>query len=564
MRILLLLYLLLSLLMFPSVGCRRQQTLFPCHWPAAGGEFDSLTNKLENQFNEFETSDSILSTICNMERLAMADSGDLKRSRLLYWKARFVGRFKGDDSSVVLIKEALELNDSIRYGYDRLRMLSYLYNKSDSIDGGSRYRHYAECMEYAHKIGDMSFEAYSAINMGTLLGDIGEYDKALVHMYLADSLNNVLGYRKLAVKNKINEARVLSEMGESKKCDSILKSLLWHPYFKGDTAAINLLHRNIYGNDNCNIEYLYRAYNDIRYNERFRHLRGFYCVLLMEYSYNNERFDSMRYYGEMAKLDLPYVKEYGHLAMFWYYLGLANMIDNQTDSALFCRLRYEDYVDSMHRLQRTAEVFRLSAMREMERREERYAASISRRNIAMALVVALLVMSGVAACWILNRRRLKHRAIAMANELELEKARKKMAATAISIEEKDKVLGVLKTGLSELREEGGMNEGNVRQMESAIKNHMLEYSTDESFQKMFDVVNPGFKQRLEARCPTLADSYVRLACYMLMGLDNKKIARLMMIKPESVHQARWRLRQRLGLKDGETLESALNALNENL
>ncbi len=562
MRILLWMYLLLSVAVLPFLGCDRRQTLSHFYWPTAGGEFDSLTKKLESQFNEFEPSDSILCTINKMERLAVADSGRLKMSRLFYWKARFMGRFQEHDSSLRLIKEALALNDSLNYVYDRLRMLSYLYNKSDSIDGGSKYRHYAECMEYAQRTGDMAFEAYSAINMGTLLGDIGQYEYALKCMCLADSLNNMLGYRKLVVKNKINEARVFSEKGEARKSDSILKSLLGHPDIKGDTYTVNLLHRNIYGNDPCNIEYLYQAYNDIRHNDRFRHLRGFYCGLLMEYCYNNERFDSMLYYGDLAKADLPYVKEYGHLAMIWYYLGLSNMMEGKLDSALYARVRYEAYVDSMHRQQRTAEVLRLSALSEMERREARYAASLSRRNMIMALVAVAFVASGIAIGWVFNRRRLKLKMKAMENELELEKARRKMAATAISMEEKDKVLGVLKTGLSELREEGEMNEGNVRQMESAIKNHMLEHDTDESFQQMFDVVNPGFKQRLKERCPNLADSYVKLACYILMELDNKKIARLMMIKPESVHQARWRLRQRLGLKEGETLESALNALNE--
>lgn len=47
-----------------------------------------------------------------------------------------------------------------------------------------------------------------------------------------------------------------------------------------------------------------------------------------------------------------------------------------------------------------------------------------------------------------------------------------------------------------------------------------------------------------------------------MELDNKKIATLMMIKPESVRQARWRLNQKLRIPEGETLESYLRHLNK--
>ena len=77
----------------------------------------------------------------------------------------------------------------------------------------------------------------------------------------------------------------------------------------------------------------------------------------------------------------------------------------------------------------------------------------------------------------------------------------------------------------------------------------------------FEVVNPHFSDKLRAISPDIAESYIKLACYILMELDNKKTARLMMIKPESVHPARWRLRQKLGLKAGESLEDFLRSLN---
>lgn len=112
-----------------------------------------------------------------------------------------------------------------------------------------------------------------------------------------------------------------------------------------------------------------------------------------------------------------------------------------------------------------------------------------------------------------------------------------------------------------MRHGGDIKEGDARRLESTIRSHLLEHDNDEAFQQMFDVVNPGFTERLRARCPDLADSYVKLACYMLMELDSKKIARLMMIKLDSVRQAKWRLRQRLDIPEGHTLESFLRHLN---
>ena len=55
---------------------------------------------------------------------------------------------------------------------------------------------------------------------------------------------------------------------------------------------------------------------------------------------------------------------------------------------------------------------------------------------------------------------------------------------------------------------------------------------------------------------------MKLACYMLMEFDSKRIASLMMIKPESVRQSRWRLSQKLRVPEGETLEAFLRRLNK--
>lgn len=126
------------------------------------------------------------------------------------------------------------------------------------------------------------------------------------------------------------------------------------------------------------------------------------------------------------------------------------------------------------------------------------------------------------------------------------------------------MLTAIRSELSEMRQEGEIKEGSARKLESTIKSHLLESDNDETFREMFDVLNPGFTERLRERCPDLADSYVNLASYILMELDNKRIASLMMIKPESVHQARWRLRQRLNIPADQSIRDFLNDLNKKI
>ena len=173
-------YILLSSLM-TLMSCHHQETLRRAAWKPAGGEFDSLTEKIEWQFNDYAPYDSIARSIERMESIVNSDSTNrrLRMSRVLYWKARYNKRIENS-----------------------LKFLTLFYTQCDTIDGGKQYKLYEYCLEYAKKIKDKSFESYSAIIMGNLLNEINENDKALHFFNLADSLNQQIGYYKLIEKNK--------------------------------------------------------------------------------------------------------------------------------------------------------------------------------------------------------------------------------------------------------------------------------------------------------------------------------------------------------------------------
>ena len=554
-------YILLSSLM-TLMSCHHQETLRRAAWKPAGGEFDSLTEKIEWQFNDYAPYDSIARSIERMESIVNSDSTNrrLRMSRVLYWKARYNKRIENSVKSMEYITKAIQLNDSTNYEYDRLKFLTLFYTQCDTIDGGKQYKLYEYCLEYAKKIKDKSFESYSAIIMGNLLNEINENDQALHFFNLADSLNQQIGYYKLIEKNKINKASIYSNCGDTALSDSLLLSMESNNYIVNDTIIMNAIPRNLYVSKG-DIKYLRKAYNQIKNNIRFRELQALYQALLVNYHYNNENLDSMAIYSSLAKNNLYYVQNPNFKALIWKNLSLYYIVLNKPDSALMCRIIYENYVDSVITKRKATEVLRLNALHEMKTMEKNYAEASFRRNMIWAFVILALLASGAIVFLTLNRRHMRARMLAVEKELELEKTRKKITAATLSIQEKDQLLDVLKKELQEMRQQGEIKEQHARQLESAIKSHLLEHDTEETFQDMFDTVNPDFTRRLRERCPGIADSYVNLACYILMELDNKKIARLMNIKPESVHQSRWRLRQRLHLAEGETLEDALRTLN---
>ena len=72
------------------------------------------------------------------------------------------------------------LNDSLAYRYDYLRLKSLELDLDETIEGAEKYRRYHEFIEYAGSIGDDATVAMISIQLGNLLGDIGEFEQGCI------------------------------------------------------------------------------------------------------------------------------------------------------------------------------------------------------------------------------------------------------------------------------------------------------------------------------------------------------------------------------------------------
>lgn len=73
-------------------------------------------------------------------------------------------------------------------------------------------------------------------------------------------------------------------------------------------------------------------------------------------------------------------------------------------------------------------------------------------------------------------------------------------------------------------------------------------------------VRPGFFARLKEINPELTDSDLRLCTYISIGMRAKEIAQHLSVTPDSVNTARYRLRKKLNLQQGEKLDDFLRSL----
>ena len=82
----------------------------------------------------------------------------------------------------------------------------------------------------------------------------------------------------------------------------------------------------------------------------------------------------------------------------------------------------------------------------------------------------------------------------------------------------------------------------------------------EAFVKYFEKSDSKFLDKLREESNSLTSNEIRLASFVKLGLNNKEIAQLLNVQPSSVNIARYRLKQKLKLKN-QTLFEFLNSLN---
>lgn len=551
---------LLSFVLILVASCQRgEKRLDPFRWTAVSASVDSLTMELEYGFYEYRPVDSLGATVNEFQRLvADADSDDVRFLRGCYWRGRMFQRQDDIDSAVTVVGEALEVADSARFPYEFFRLRA-LYRQLGQTRGAQSYRDVDEEARFYTRLGDAPMVAASYINIGTSLYLIGELDKGLEYIKKADEINAGLGFDKMVARNAINVANIRFRQGKPEEAEKLLLELLDAPQIAGDSMTRNLVMRNLYAHTNDAV-WLKNAYEGVRGKEHRRGLQGLYQALLSNHYDLLGQSDSAVAYSRMAMENLDYMSDYGYKGMVMQAYASTMEKEGKIDSALVYEKRYVEYSDSDMTSMQQAEVLRMANIREVSLAMTRENERVQRMRFGfIGLLFVVLLVAG-AIYFMLYRRQKLHQIASRDSRQEMEKNRRHLLAVMLAMEEKNNLFNSLKSEIEVMRKEETIGAPEAARLENAIKLHLAGGEEWDTFQELFVKANPDFVSRLHEAYPDLSDSYVKLATYIYMGLDNNKIARLLVIRPESVKQARWRLRKMMGLDKDVSLDDAIRAL----
>ena len=210
-------------------------------------------------------------------------------------------------------------------------------------------------------------------------------------------------------------------------------------------------------------------------------------------------------------------------------------------------------LDSLHKEEIALKISELETIYETEKKEaqiqlleiENQVANL--RTLIIGIIGLVLLISVILGFWGYHRRKAEER------RLKMESMKKELQQFGLVISEKNSFISRFREDLEEVRQHVRTLDGRKELtllVDSIHQNINLTEDEQELFQKI-EKLNSGFYIELRKRYENLTSKDERLATLVQMDLTNKDIANVMHVEPDSVKQAKRRLKRKLQL-DGET------------
>ncbi len=491
-----------------------------------------------------------------MRETADNDTSDrLANSRTTYWEGR-VAHYLGDtEKGMKLMKKALEMTDSANYPYDYHRILWNLdmdYHAPDI----SRYNHLLTELDFFLRSGDLPISGALCMEIGTFLNDIGDTDNGIPYLQMADSLFMKASLPSQVGNNRINHANALQVKGDSIGAVKLMRELLDDKVTPLSPYARDIVLGNLYGMIDDTVA-LREAYRIVIRDPNLSEAHCTYENFFTEEALKRNDIPLARHYHSLAASHLHEVEKPLVRREFYRLHYRLYEIEGRIDSAFKYLSIASDLNDSIN-----------SSVKEIEIRNSNLAAKIAQRRLEIdiekrkitiiQLVTALgLLLLTVAGGIIFYRKIQRQRLERMKYALRIERSNRRVMAMELLMKEKDNLFHAVETEMNELTDKGEISRMAANRITSSLKAHSGASAERDSFIETFEQLAPEFSTGIRRRYPLLTDTDIRLAAFIALGMENKHIARVMAIRPESVKQARWRLRTKMGLASGESLEEAV-------
>lgn len=532
--------------------------LWPYGWTREGEPFDSVTLVIERLYRLKAPVDSLQPLADRMRQLADEDpTSKVKDVRARYWLARLKMKQGDYDGALEDMGKALSMCDSSKYPYDARRIKWNMDIDYHPLTA-ERYQNLLDDAVFFEKEGDMMLAGALYTDLGNMMENLGSSYYATEYYDRADSLFAAGEFDEQVRNNRINRALIECRINrDTIQGEKILRQLAADPDIQSTPEVYDIVLGDLYSlcNDTASLR---KGYNIVRNNPSQQYAQALYEAFLTEEALKKGQIDSAFHY---SNLGIVHAAESEDLEVNQNnYRARAQLMATigRNDSAYQYLLAGDRFHDSMCVHLEQERVLNIETIRQIGEKKLAIEHAQSHQTIMMAIGIFAAIIIGLLVAAYFYRRMHLQKVASMKASLELEQSQRRVMAMQLGMQEKDNLLSSVSREMADLTAKGEISQKAGSRIESSIKTHIGSQHERDNFIETFSSLNPDFSDRLKADYPGLTDADVRLAAFIALGLENKHIARIMSIRPESVKQARWRLRQRMGLKADTSLEQAIS------
>jgi len=542
-----------------AAGCARSpRTVAPTGWRSFGEPYDSLTLLLETGFVGDAGADSLGNMARRLAEAAAAPGApDGLEGRGHFWRGRVASR-RGDEE-VRRSEMALAAGGSGDEAEYLRRRMAWLEEDKTGFSNVGWYRHLLDEIDYyaARRDSVMLYTRY--VELTDLMREAGFRDRAAAYLALADSCGRAIAARIPFPGMDINRACLLYEVGLKEEAGEVFRRLSGNDAAMADPSVSALVDYNlysVYGDTSA----LRRACATLESSTDYYSLYPIVSASVAGVALRRGDRAEAALYARRARQGVEALGQADHRLMALRVIAEAA---EASDDAAAAARAYKDYAlaaDSVRRVFSDGEVVTLETRAMIEEADREYALRLAaRRRNLWAAVCAAVAVAVCAVFYALRRmavlRRSEREAVMRHREAERQTMVMRIAS---DIRENTAVEAV--EHLLRLEAAGALGRADSRRLVRLLREGKEEGTSPDDFRELFSRVRPEFIGRLREIAPALSDQAVKLACYTLLGLDTREIAAAMNVRPESVKQARWRLRKALRVPAGESLHLFLRSL----
>lgn len=546
----LLMIIVLCLTFAAFIGCDRHKG--GQKWSPVDALFDSLSAVIEHDFYADSPLSRVSAEIAHLESVMPADNPAAK-VRVNYWRGYLNKSMGRSNTAISFFDSAWTLANDNKLEYEthlaRARILS---NRDKDQISASDYLEARSLLDYFDKIGDTLSMATTLSFLGSALLELNQANESLSLYEQSRCLFDSLGYHNSASKMALNISNALLYTNKRDDAVKLLRTLENDTTLHHDPAFMEVLWRNLYlqtGDTNA----LNKGYELVDELPGRRDLRALYNSFKMHVS------DNVKYRCLLLK-DFSAVENPGWRTNISETMRNYWQSKHNADSALAWADSVIVNMELYNAQNRAAEIHSIDTRREIELLEMKHDEETRRLFILFIVILMSLAVLCLSVVIFFSKKRNKARLRQKESELRLEKSMNRIAAAAVEMETRDHILQRLEHDIEQLHRDEKLNLPDAKALTSLIRSTLRTDEEWQEFKRNYLNLSPEFFATLRAIWPGLSQNQQNMLAYIRMGLNSKQIARILMVRPESIHQSRWRLSRRLGLDPGETIEQRLSSI----